>query len=854
MDKESPQPSPGTGFPGTGRHNAPMPRTPLVLVGLALALLLGHAAAQSTERRYEGRAVDLEGRALAGVTVQLLDLETEQAGEVLASSGADGRFAVSVARPGRDGATAGRREVLWLARAGRASIAVPLEVPRDALRSADEQELGDVPMPLGMNLRGSVRSREGEPLADVRLCALDALADRAGLRGSAAKNLWFAVPTPLACARSDAEGRFELRGALFRGVALHAEKPGHAPVARIPVVPGERLILELTPTGFARGVMVDHEGAPSTNHVALVDEYGDRQAQRPDAEGRFEFSLRSQGRWLVGPAPLDQALPPADAPDWHSAAASELRIVEPAPAAPYLEVRVLDARNGEPVAGAMAGVAWHAFLLEMEMPVLQTMGFVPRRVPARDGVVTLPPPAAGTDPRGMLLVTAPGFAPAQTAIEGDDKGRKLEIRLSPGARVEGLALDPATGAPLAHARVWVTPSQAGDAFNMSQGVDAASDSPLETVCDAAGRFELGSLPKGRYELHAAAPGRPNAKPLSIALDEGESKAGLKLELPAGRTLRGTLRELPASGTGFWVELAPVADEQVLVMLSGFTALRASSTALRSRVGDDGRFTLTGLPEGEFQLVVRGPALWPGTAAREQKLDKLRLGDADLERSWTMPAPLRAELSGTLRFEGLEAIEGFAVPRQRLALRAEPATRNPGGGHFRLPSALAGNLPGTPMTLADRGGQYSLALDAGPIELVVFDVLTGVELHRQSELVIAAGERRTLDLTLRCGAARVTITAGAEGRALAGRAVSLALSDWSPQDAEFGHLPRHRLAVDDQQRELTLLLPSGRYGLAPAGAAELHASPFEPGPAREGDVEFAIEAGKLSVVPLELGAR
>lgn len=831
-----------------------MPRTPLVLAGLALALFAARAAAQTTERRYEGRAVDLEGRALAGVTVQLLDLETELAGAVLASSGADGRFAVSVTRPAREGATPARREVLWLARAGRASIAVPLEVPRDALRSADEQALGDVPMPLGMNLRGSVRSRGGEPLADVRLCALDALAERAGLMGSAAKNLWFTVATPLACGRSDAEGRFELRGALFRGVALHAEKPGHAPIARIPVVAGERLALELTPTGFVRGVMVDHEGKPSTNHVALVDEYGDRQAARPDAEGRFEFSLRSQGRWLVGPAPLGQTLPAADAPDWRSAAASELRIVEPAPPAPYLEVRVLDARSGEPIEGAMAGVAWHAFLLEMEMPVLQTMGFVPQRVRARDGVVTLPPPAAGTDPRGMLLALAPGFAPAQTKVEGDDKGRKLEIRLSPGARIEGLALDPASGAALAHARVWVTPSQAGDGFNLAVGSTRPTDSPLETVCDAAGRFALGSLPKGRYELHAAAPGRPNAKPLSIALDEGESKAGLKLEVPAGRTLRGTLRELPPSSVGFWVELAPVADEQLLVMLSGLSALSANSTALRSRIADDGSFTLTGLPAGEFQLVVRGPAHWPGSAARQQPLDKLRIGDADEERAWTMPVPLRAELAGTLTLEGLGAIEGFTVPRQRLAVRAEPAAENPGGGHIRFIAAMAGRVPGTPMTLADRGGQYSLTLDAGPIELVVFDVLTGIELHRQGDLVIAAGEKRSLDLTIRCGAARVTVEAKAEGRALAGRGVSLSLMDWSPEDAAFGRLPRHRLAVDDQQRVLTLLLPPGRYGLAPAGATELQASPFVPGPAREGAVELAIEAGKLCAVPLELGAR
>ncbi|MBI5849786.1 MAG: carboxypeptidase regulatory-like domain-containing protein [Planctomycetes bacterium] len=463
-------------------------------------------AAQAVDTvRFALRAVDSDGRPLEGVCVARLDSKAHAIGGELARSGADGHLEVALEVPRSIEYESFVPLVLVIARAGRASVAVPAATfPPQHRGRGPRVELGDIPMPSGVTLRGVVRDQAGAPLADALVEAIDAMCAAVhGVGDDEALTPFLLVASPYSLARSDANGRFELRGALPAGACVVATKPGHAASIATPVAVGDRLELTMVATGFARGVVVDREGNGVAEYLALIDEFGNQIDVRSEADGRFEMTLPSRGRWTVGPILALMVGDDVRRPDetWHRGTRDEVRIAAHAreDGAAALVVRVIDDAGGEPIDAASAGVGWHEFFQQMIASAASATALVHMSATARGGEATLDGPREGEDHKGVVVATAPGHAPQHAPIEWSEDGARVELRLVAEAVLRGVVVDEVSGAPIAGALVEAArPSAAGafaGVFAFQSGYAPASDQTLST---SRGRFELrAALPSAR---------------------------------------------------------------------------------------------------------------------------------------------------------------------------------------------------------------------------------------------------------------------------------------------------------------------------------------------------------------------
>jgi hypothetical protein len=125
-------------------------------------------------------------------------------------------------------------------------------------------------------------------------------------------------------------------------------------------------------------------------------------------------------------------------------------------------------------------------------------------LPARAGV------------RHILL--AGGLAWARTSVPSVQAGEDLRIVLAEGLALEGVVLDAASGSPIAGA--WV--------------LALAPSDPQVTRSDENGAFRIGPLPDVNMVVGGWAPGFD----VKLQTDVAPSQGALRLELPAGRTVKG----------------------------------------------------------------------------------------------------------------------------------------------------------------------------------------------------------------------------------------------------------------------------------------------------------------------------
>jgi Carboxypeptidase regulatory-like domain len=155
------------------------------------------------------------------------------------------------------------------------------------------------------------------------------------------------------------------------------------------------------------------------------------------------------------------------------------------------------------------------------------------------------------------------------------------------AKISGRVISAETGAPIRRAQIRVTSRDAG----MSR----------EATTDGDGRFELLSLPRGRYRLYVARAGyvtleygqtRPfeAGKPLDIV--DGQSLERVDFNLPRGSVIAGRITDEVGD---------PVTDVQVQAMRYQFTGgERQLVNAGRTSTTDDlGQFRVFGLMPGDY---------------------------------------------------------------------------------------------------------------------------------------------------------------------------------------------------------------------------------------------------------------
>jgi protocatechuate 3,4-dioxygenase beta subunit len=315
-----------------------------------------------------------------------------------------------------------------------------------------------------------------------------------------------------------------------------------------------------------------------------------------------------------------------------------------------------------------------------------------------------------------LLVAEPDFAPTEvevvTPAAGGVRGG-VEIVLSRGARATGLVLG-AYGLPAAGAEVTLERSATGRRFSR---VRSAPDAPPPHTATAAadGRFSLGLLAPGLYELAVVAAGhaRLEVPVIEVAPDSGELDLGT-LQLEAGEELAGRVVD---------VDGGPVEGARVVRPGGG----REEVTS-----GADGRFVVDGLDAG------RPVDLWVecrGFTSKE-----------------VAGVPVPAERPLVIELERAAALEGRVVDASGSPVPGASVSVRPAGETFGGSAEAEG----------DEDGRFVVeGVTAGRI--VILARAEGHATQRLDDVVVAPGERRRgLRLVLERGATLAGRVASPEG--------------------------------------------------------------------------------------------
>jgi uncharacterized GH25 family protein len=154
-------------------------------------------------------------------------------------------------------------------------------------------------------------------------------------------------------------------------------------------------------------------------------------------------------------------------------------------------------------------------------------------------------------------------------------GSQVDFSLLPGAVVEGIVRDRASGEPVAGAMVSAQRDGQNDFARQSIGKQVRSNE--------AGRFRIAGLSPGNHSITARTVGRRAEQPISVGLGVAEELSGVELWLVPARTLRGIVVD---------DKKRPVADAFVL----------ATSDRPEMETTDaQGVFEFATLPNGSFRI-------------------------------------------------------------------------------------------------------------------------------------------------------------------------------------------------------------------------------------------------------------
>jgi len=388
--------------------------------------------------------------------------------------------------------------------------------------------------------------------------------------------------------RPPTHGRWLLAVVSAPGYFPFAPEWGFSPV-QFDAAPGRHVRgvdVFLTPSLELSGLVVDEEGAPVAGAEVQLLGAGGRTALIPiptrftaDATGRFRAAA-PQGSTLE--AHHAGFYPGHALVDLNAVVNGRVRIMlgaawaGPTPAREALAGRVLG-QGGHPVPGA---------LVEARKTHGWAYGGAAVAQAVTDGDGQFRFVDLDRSPH-QLAVHAEGYSPGLVArvLPG---GSAVSITLAPGGRLRGCVHAADTGAPLAPFTVLVY-----DSTNSFRGDPDHSVS----VADPSGCFALDELLPGPAEVVVLAPNRAPTGTRRVEVPPPPAEARLDVELPAGGTLVGVVRDerdgAPLPGAAVSAEAAPL-DSDLFVPVITSLAQTVS--------GPDGRFTLTGLPDRVRVLV------------------------------------------------------------------------------------------------------------------------------------------------------------------------------------------------------------------------------------------------------------
>jgi protocatechuate 3,4-dioxygenase beta subunit len=221
-----------------------------------------------------------------------------------------------------------------------------------------------------------------------------------------------------------------------------------------------------------------------------------------------------------------------------------------------------------------------------------------------DGTFALP----GVTEVGDLRATKEGYAPAFARAVAPGQA-EVGFVLGDLGSISGIVRDEKGGPVEAFE---VEARSAGGGF---AGMGALFPAGRAEVL-GGGKFRIAGVVAGEYDVRVYAGDLAPGVVPGVAVKEGEETGGLVIRLTAGATLRGIV----TAGEGG----PPVSGAQVSADITGNPVLaRARQGRERSATtGEDGRFVLSGLPEGSTTVKVVHPDYAPRT------LDNVRLPATD----------------------------------------------------------------------------------------------------------------------------------------------------------------------------------------------------------------------------------
>lgn len=502
-------------------------RSVVLILGLASALApvarpqdkpAGDTASATTI--VHGRAIDRDGKPMAGCAVSLFDLGGRfDTKELLATpdtnTDAEGRYRLE--------AKQNHYDVVVVAKKGHQVC-----VQRLQGEAAAERYLPDALMLPGATLRGRVRDASGQAIAGALVRVEDPLSV-----GSFVMS-WFESQ-----AHSAENGIFEVPGVPRSGLKVTVSAPGFPAVARL-ATHDSPLDFTLMPTGVVRGRVVDANGKPVPKvrvSATTVEWRDDGERSESDAEGRFVLTVPRAYRFRVsgyeGTPPYRSFSSgllqgPADDVVLSAAAAAASRQVT---------VRCVDAATKAPIEQFHA--SWRA--IDAKTAVLVLMNHPEARQPYRGEAVFEVAADPGDKSLGTIVVDAPGHGYAIVPIP-DDPTEPLTAELGAEFSIVGLVLDAATGKPAVGAAVRALP-------HASVGGGGPDPWKSGVITDANGRYRVGGLAEGLYDVQVYGVGRPAAESAQVTLAHNREET-LDLEVQKARFLDFELvGDVPANCLG-----------------------------------------------------------------------------------------------------------------------------------------------------------------------------------------------------------------------------------------------------------------------------------------------------------------
>lgn len=512
-------------------------------------------------------------------------------------------------------------------------------------------------------VHGKVLSANGRALPGAR-----ALLDRESAAGK----------VEVAAATIGPDGNFAITRLPPGRYQLRTEAPGYATVTvPIELTPGDRLTtsLRFEPEQLLEGVVQDGRGKPLPDALVLAWPMGRRQGTlveaRSGGDGRFTLAGLPRGSWTLL----------AEAPGFGTLQLERVDI----PSRPLTLRLEGESRSlGGIVVWGKENVVGAKVVLggaSLRAPRTTTTGkngtFMFHGIGQGKYTLRASHQKLASMPAHQLIDDATGWLPP------------FRLSLDAGCFVEGQAVDD-TGRPLAGAPVEVvaTPSD---------------DLPDAISADKNGRFALGPLPPGRYQLLARVPDHVLMESPEVRLRPDATQSVTLKVARAGR-LGGRVvdeRGQPLVGVAITATTANArarsGDE--LMVLTGVLPLAAEAAGLpgqtlgkqgkvRTATTDArGRFLLDEMPPGRIRLDVAHPDRLP------LRREPLEMKPGQRQDLGDLPLHTGALLSGRVLDEAGRPIEGARV-------EARPTAKGP-------PVRMA----------SDRDGHFSLRVPGGDYALV-----------------------------------------------------------------------------------------------------------------------------------------